>query len=213
MTLDEAVAEVVLGLGFRRDLALESATQIRIAQQYFERSWPEQSLLPWFLITERAVTSTVINEERLTKPTDWLGDVEDDALWLTNTLGKEILIEKSPLDDLRQLYQNASPGFPQGYGFDGYYYRLFPKPDAAYAARMQYYQKDTLLVSGADTNKWLTEAPDILIGRAGAVLAGAGGNARLTMFLERMSGAISTVNARSIWIKEMNDTPQMNSVA
>lgn len=213
MTRDEAIAEIKLGLGFRTDLSTQAAMQLVHAQAYFERQWPDPSNLPWFLITEREVANTVPNDERVAKPDDWLGDVEDDGLWIMNDEGEEILLSKKPIDNLRQLYTGIDPGFPSAYGFDGYYYRLFPRPDNIYGLRMQYYQQDTVLSGGTDENKWLKEAPDILIGRAGAVLAGAGGNSRADLFIQRMQGAIASVNSKSIWLKELNATPAMNQTA
>ena len=201
MIRDEAVAELQIIMGFRSDLSSSIVTALQIAQKHFEQSWPDPSNLPWFLITERATASTTANEERLAKPADWLGDIEEDGLWLTNPDGKEILLEKADLDDLRELYGNSTAAFPKAYAFDGLYYRLFPKPNAIYLSKMQYFSEAPTLSLGTSENSWLKYASDILIGRAGIILCAGAKDGRLSLCQQLLVDAIAAVNSKSLEIK------------
>jgi len=200
MNRDAAVAEIQLIMGFRSDLATSAVTALQNAQSHFEQNWQDPTNLPWFLITERATSSTVIYEERLARPSDWLGDVEEDGLWLTNSDGDEVLLEKGDIDDLRAIYGNDDPTFPIAYGFDGLYYRLFPAPNASYPARMLYYATDAALALGSTENAWLKYAPNVLIGYAGITLCSGAKDGRLQIFQQRMLDAVAAVNAKSLAI-------------
>jgi hypothetical protein len=200
MNRDAAVAEIQLIMGFRSDLATSAVTALQNAQSHFEQNWPDPTNLPWFLITERATSSTVAEEERLARPSDWLGDVEEDGLWLTNSDDEEVLLEKGDIDDLRAIYGNDDSTFPVAYGFDGLYYRLFPKPDASYSAKMLYYAQDDTLSSGSTENQWLKHAPNVLIGYAGVTLCSGAKDGRMQIFQQRMIDAIAAVNAKSLAI-------------
>lgn len=201
MTYDEAVDAVQVALRFQQGMTTRIQTELKKAQQHWEQSWPDPTNKPWFLITERASTSTVADEERLARPADWLADVEDGELWLTNADGDEVWIPRHDLSYLRQLYGNEDAAFPSYHSFDGLYYRLFPKPDAIYTAKLQYYQQDATLASGSGTNLWLTHAPYVLIGRAASLLTGAGQNSNFQLALAMQNDAIAAVNARSLDIK------------
>lgn len=196
MTKDEAIAQVKMLLGFRTDLATTIETQLHLAQQHLEDNWnTAEAPLPWFLVTERSTTSTVAEEERLGYPEDLLANIEDDGLFIENTDGQEILLKKFSENDLRVLYVAADPGFPENYAEDGKYYRLFPAPDAAYTVHLKYYAKDVAFntLTGAQTNLWLTHAPNALIGRAGLLISGAGNNARGQIFAGLLGDALSSI--------------------
>lgn len=201
MTRDEAVAEVQSLLSFTTILTAAAVTGLKSAQRNFEQNWPDPTNLPWFLISERVSTSTEANEERLGLPGDWLADMEEDALWVTNDDGLEIALPKNDIDSLRTLYANSDPGLPRAYAFDGMYYRLFPRPDKIYAMKMQYYKEDAVLADGSTENKWLKYAANALIGHATLKLAGSTKNAVLQVAMGLQNDCIAAINAKSIWIK------------
>jgi hypothetical protein len=208
MTRNEAVAQIKMLLGFTTILTTTAEQQLRLAQEHFEQNWPDPSNLPWFLMSERATVSLTIGEERVQKPDDHLGDAEDDDIWVTDTDGQEVRLRKNDTDNLRKLYGSASPGLPIAYSFDGFYYRLFPAPNLAYTTKIQYMQKDTVLNSDIE-NLWLAHAADVLVGRATAMMAGAGKNQILQIALGMQNDCIKAVNDRTIWLKETNRRPAM----
>lgn len=181
MTRDEIVAQVQLLLGFRTDQLNTITAQIAIQQNYLEQE-VQWAIYPWFLYTERANALTEANDERVQKPTDWIADVEEDGIWITDTDGIEHLLIKSEQNKLRLTFVDSDPTFPQYYASSGDYYRFFPTPDAIYTLRMIYYQKDEIISVGSGENRWMKYASNCLIGRVGLMLSGAGNNARRDMF-------------------------------
>lgn len=185
MTRDEIVSQIQLLLGFRSDQTNTIAAQIAIQQNHLERD-VEWAIYPSFLQTERADASISILgdgfDERIAKPTDWIADIEEDGIWVVDDEGFENLLEKSEENKLRTAFRNHDPGLPTHYASSGDYYRLFPTPDAAYALKMRYYQRDEVITDGGGENRWMRYAPNILIGRTGLFLAGAQNNARREMF-------------------------------
>lgn len=201
MTLDEAIDEVAVMLGFQANLNTRIQTQILRAQQYWEQQWPDPSIMPWFLLTERITDAASADEERVARPDDWLADVENGELWVVNDDGEEFWLEKGEVNALRRLYGEADAGLPTAFTFDGYYYRLFPTPDADYDVKMQYFKQDDVLSDGGDTNLWLTHASDVLVGRAALVLLGGQKSPTVQFAAARQNDAIKAVNARTLMVQ------------
>lgn len=165
MTRDEAVAFIKEICGYRQTGDATIIKMLERAQTELQRG----PTFPWFLLSERSQILTTIADERIPLPTDFLGEYEDDGIWLrvdNDDPEQDILLEKDDLDLLRGLYKNTS-GQPISYSKDGLYFRLFPTPDAEYQLRMQYYQKGTSLLSGNIENEWLKYSPNSVIGKAG----------------------------------------------
>lgn len=139
-------------------------TEMQAAQQRLEGR-PEP---PWFLITESAYTTTSANEERIAVPTDFLMEVEGDALWIEDTDGVRTVLKKDDYDSIRTLY--SEPGTPKRYALLGNYFRLRPAPDAGYTLHMIYYGSDDVLSTNME-NQWLKYMPEILIAETGFVIA------------------------------------------
>jgi hypothetical protein len=204
MTLDEAVAQIQQIMGFRQDLAAVCATNIKLAQDFYEQNWADLTNLPYFLLTDRTDLATIAGDEKIARPANWLGDAEKDEFWLTNADGVELLLPKYDIDDLRETYGTYISGQPIAYGFDGTNYRLFPTPDIAYVCRFQYFATDTVLSSGSSTNKWLTFAPYVLIGRAGKLICGSTKDGRMSLFDQMLSEAIEMIARKSIYGLDTN---------
>jgi len=196
MTRDEIVAQIKLLLGFRTDQTNTVIAQIAIQQNHLERE-VQWAIYPWFLQTERADTTALLNDERLPKPVDWIADIEEDGIWVTDTDGLENLLIKSEENKLRVTYRESDPGLPEYYASSGDYWRLFPTPDVAYALKMRYYQSDAVVTVGTNTNRWMTRAPNILIGRVGLFMCGAASNARRDMFSAMYQESKSAIERRS----------------
>lgn len=161
------------------------------------------SFLPWFLRTEVENAYTIANEERVPVPLDFIREWDDDALYYYNpaadpTLGQNqwVPLVKDALNYNRVKYGALYPVTTQinrdaisappirAYSLDGKYFRIFPTPTDVYQLKMIYYGNDTPLDPANDgTNKWLTYAPNVLIGEAGYnVAATARDNDRMTYF-------------------------------
>ncbi len=172
MTRDEAVSRIQLKLGFRSDQAVNIQNALQDKQRLVEQR-PE---LPWWLVTEVSSISTVVAEERVQLPTDFLREYEDpaggDQLWYFNGSAADVedvwrVLVKHDMETLRDAYPGT--GSPRVYALTGDYFRIGPTPDAIYTLKMMYYKQDTVLTSNIE-NGWLKHFPEILIGRAGVEL-------------------------------------------
>lgn len=175
MMRDEAVALIKKGLGYT------TAHTASIVEKLVEAQVDEEqgARLPEFLITEVSSRQSVIGEERLAKPTDYIRGVEEDALWYYNADATDsedvwVPLQKTDLQDLRHRYPGEGP--PEAYAEIGNYFRIGPTPDDTYTFKQIYYAKDAVLTSNVE-NKWLENAPYLLIGIAGRRMAEDLGNA------------------------------------
>jgi hypothetical protein len=176
-------------------------TRMQQAQEFFEKNWIQRPL-PWFLLTERATTSTVGEEERVLIPDDFIEEYEGDGIWLVDENGGEHLLRKNEADFLREneqkltAYNTLTPKtdrLPHSYALTGKYYSLFPKPSTVYTLKQIYYGKDDALVDSSSENEWMKHAPFVLIGWAGERMAGAlRDKDAFTIFRDWKAGAIGS---------------------
>lgn len=177
MTRDEAVEQIKIVLAFRSGGGLDAKIQLALRNAQVERE--KLKTLPWFLQTEVASVSMTADEERVQLPTDFLREVEQNALQLhddssdaANTVDEYTELVKDDIEFLRRTL--PGDGTPSSYGLDVSYFRLFVTPDTAavakYTLKMVYYKKDTVLNSNVE-NLWLEHHPFILIGVAGTLIA------------------------------------------
>jgi hypothetical protein len=164
------------------------------------------SFLPWFLLTEVNTIQTAIGEERVSLPDDFIREYEEDALYYFNpaadpTIGQNqwIPLWKNDLQYNREKYGamwpsptgnpptvNQSCG-PRGYSLDASYFRIFPLPDQIYTLKMIYYGHDDVLDPTVDSeNKWLKNAPAVLMGEAGYNIAAAARDADRMTYFEKL---------------------------
>ena len=166
MIRDDAIALIKQGLGFRSDLDAQILTQMKFEQEVLER----KSTLPWFLLSEFSNINTVIGEERLPVPTDFLQEYEEGTLWwFDSTATAEdqwTQLGKALLDEVK----TAEPGTPDTYVVTGPYFRLFPVPDAVYNMKMVYYKQGVVLDNNVE-NEWLKYASDWLMALTGLHMA------------------------------------------
>lgn len=170
MNRDAAVSRIQQTLGFRSDKSSEIVNALQDAQVELE----ENATLPWFLLTEVASIVTVIGEERVQLPSDFLQEWEEDPLHYFSTesgVEDEDLWTALSKEDLGYLRDNLpGSGAPAAYALDNTYYRIFPTPDAVYTLKHIYYKQDALLTVNIE-NLWLEHVPFLLIGLAGIQLA------------------------------------------
>lgn len=170
MTRDEGVALIHQQLGFRSDLAAEIVANLQLAQTTLEL----MPTKPWFLTSEDSFAATVIGEERIPIPLDFIQEVEDAVFKYRPDAypdEDEIDLVKDDYDQLRLNFREEPDGPPAAYALVGEYFRIFPKPDAVYQVRLIYYAKDTVLDTNIE-NKWLKHVPLLLLGSAGEMMTG-----------------------------------------
>jgi hypothetical protein len=196
MTRDQIVAQIQLLLGHRTDMTNTITAQIAIQQVHLERE-VQWSIYPHFLLTERSDSFLVLNDERLPKPPDFISECEEDALWIIDSEGTEKILYKTEYNKLRLEFGNEDPGLPEKYATLGDYWRVLPEPDFAYNVKTVYYQQDAIMVNGTDQNRWAKYAPNLLIGRVGLFISGAGNNTRRDMFSALYQESKSAIERKS----------------
>ena len=167
MTPDEAVAIIHRRLGNRSGLETQILAELVEAQREEELE-PE---LPWFLLSSTTLT-TVADTETLALPSDFIQDVDGVEMWGTDSASETRHIKKNRYRLLKARYVGEANQFPKGYDLLGSTIYFQPIPDAAYSLTFFYFANDpTAIASGGATNLWLTNAPSVLIGRAGMAVA------------------------------------------
>lgn len=173
MDRDALETEIRNKLGYNTNLdASLIIGAIQNAQIILER----KSELPWFLESENSSINTTAGEERIPVPSDFLREINENAMWRYDATGDPDWVElgKTSVPEGRRTYaaDDDASGKPLYYALQGNYFRLFPTPDDNYTIKLIYYKKDTVLSSGATENGWSTVCPFLLIGRAGMLLTG-----------------------------------------
>ena len=174
MLRDDAISIAQILLGFRSDQNPNFVTMFQFVQNQLEMG----PIRPWFLLQEDSLVLTTINEERIEIPQDFIAECDELPLRYRPTTyptTPEIQLRKDAYDLLKRNFgpNTILPGtqqVPQAYARVGIYFRIFPLPDQNYPIRLIYYAKDTVLSSNIE-NKWTKYSPDLLIGRAGRLLA------------------------------------------
>lgn len=170
MTRDEAVGQIQQILGFRTDLV----TEIQNALIFQQNELEHEPQLPFFLLAETLTLTCTAHTERMAMPTGFLREWEEDGLYVMEPDSDPVTWLKLDKDEpkyLRTALQELGEAIPVAYAYDDTSYLLFPTPDVQYTFRQIYYKSEPVLSSNI-TNKWLTNLPYLLIGRAGALLAG-----------------------------------------
>lgn len=171
MIRDAAVSLIAARVGQRVDLnpiiILEMDLAIRTKLE------ESAKLIPWFLTTEMASTTTTIDDERLPLPTDFIIEVESGTLWIkTPDETKWTRLKKTDYDNLDEKFEDDGLGRPTHYAIAGLYFMLRPVPDIAYNVRMRYAGKDPQSVATSNVeNLWLKYASDLVIAATCAEVA------------------------------------------
>src|SRR5687768_4289047 len=169
MTRDEVVALLHLRLN-RTDLEAKIISEMVFVQSFQLEG--TGAFLPWFLESEMANANAGEGEERVLLPDDFLGEIEEQSLWLydaTNEDAPYTELHKSAYD--RLILRHQISGTPREYALAGDYILLRPIPDATYNLRMRYYAADASLATENIENKWLKHAADWLMAEVGAKIA------------------------------------------
>lgn len=167
----KASLDILMGRLGRTDPDLRSKCllEMQLAQESLEQS----ETLPWFIQGEKADSLTDIDERRLRLPPDFLRESEEQELVYIDSEGEEHSLEKGSYDELREEFGAGATGEPKKYAIRNDYIVFFPIPDSQYAvAFSSYYARQTPPEdTTASENAWFKNASDLLIARAGLVIA------------------------------------------
>jgi hypothetical protein len=171
MLRDDLVTLLQYRLGNRTDLEDRIILEMALVQSFILEG--TGAFQPWFLESEMSRIDVGPGEERVALPTDFLGEIEEQSLWLydeDNIDAPYTELHKSSYDKLILKHQVA--GVPSEYAMVGEYILLRPIPDDIYNIRMRYYAAATSVSTGNIENSWLKHASDWVMAETGAVIAG-----------------------------------------
>ena len=181
MTRDEAIAEIQWHLGNRSDLF----DQIVLALQRAQRQLELGRTLPWFLKEEDATLSLPVGGADVAFPTGFLREEQDEAFHYTGTRGM-VYLEKVNLDIGNKRFADTSNGRPRAYAIREAGWKFWPLRDVAYDLTYTFYKTAGMLASNVTDNAWLVNAPEALIGKAGAIVAAVIAHDRAKALFEEM---------------------------
>jgi hypothetical protein len=161
-----AISRIQQGLGFRTDLVDPIIAALQEAQREYENGHS----LPWFMIQEDATITITSGTQTVALPTGFKRMVETEGITFTSTDDGLRYLEKKPFDEAKVFYSEYDAGEPLAFSLRKASLYFWPEPDANYTATWSYYKAaDTLDVD--IENVWLANVPDLLIGRAGMIVA------------------------------------------
>lgn len=175
MTRDEFVDTLMKRLGRQKDTTLQDdiIAEMVIAQSQILEG---DTTHPWFLVSEEATSATVIGDERVALPTDFIG------LWQYGLLHRyDVALDDPYIEMSREDWDEISLNLnysdtPTHYDLAGAYFLMRPLADAIYPLKFYYIQRGADL-SGTygDANNienvWLEWANDWFMGEVGMVIA------------------------------------------
>jgi len=170
MTKDEIIALIKQTCGFRLDKDTEISAMIDLAQTNLEN----EPIKPWFMLSEFATINTVVGENRVRVPDDFLLEYDDGALYyIPGGDDDDVPLIKDDYDVLKkEMIRNGElTGPPQAYSLSGDYFIIVPTPDDAYLLKMKYYKQIAKMVAGTEENAWAKWFPLLLAAEAGKLIS------------------------------------------
>lgn len=163
MDRDTAIAQIQFDLGNRSDLFDAIALKLQQAQRLLEMG----KSLPYFLYTRMPDGIDLEIDEILVEfPERFLREYPDETFRYGG-----VYLEKIEERNARITFEDADNGPPVAYSITPEGFHVWPAPDRVYTLEFSYYKGGTPLTSNVDDNAWLVNAPDILIGTAGSMIA------------------------------------------
>ena len=166
MLRSEAISRVQQGLGFRTDLESAIISALKEAQRELEIG----STLPWFIVEKDASVVTVAASSAIAFPTGFLRLVEDEGPYYTDVSEGLRYLQLRPYDESVRYYSSYDAGAPRALTVRSNQFAVFPVPDDAYTITLSYYKAADVLDSDIE-NAWLANFPDLLLNRAGMLVA------------------------------------------
>lgn len=169
MLRDAAVEIIKSRIGNRTDLDAAIVLEMQQAQETaLERNG---RFYPWFLETGIiTLGSTVAGTEAMALPSDWLGEIEEQSMWIYDaTLDVPYFELKKGAYDvaLQRFTENAKP---KRYSLNKNNILLKPTPDAIYVIQTRHFATNAVLSTNIE-NDWLKYASDWLIAETGIIIA------------------------------------------
>jgi hypothetical protein len=174
MTRDEALAFIKFGLGNRTGTELDTAIVDRMKQA--QRLLEQGRTLPYFLKMEEQSFALPSGSADVPFPAGFIREVQNETFHYADTQtasNDTIYLEKVNPQEGKQGFftTETNSGRPRAYSIMKSGFRFFPARDRAYTLTFSYYKSAGTLDSNVADNAWLVNSPDILIGRAGALIA------------------------------------------
>lgn len=179
MQLDQAIAEVQQIVGWRSDKVTEITAALKYAQSQRER--PGRTF-PWFLRQTKTIT-TVVGQVQYALPSGYIQDTEEKDGNLFYFMGvplvsRPVFLKKWQYAELLNKYLGVWPsnsndpvsdvqprGAPRDFAMDDTSVYLYPIPDSVRTLNWNCWAADAAPALGQE-NKWLANAPWVLIGEA-----------------------------------------------
>jgi hypothetical protein len=166
---DAAVVRIQRGLGFRTDQVDNIVEALQEAQRLLERG----RTLPYFLLEEDQDIAVVADERSVALPERFLREHPEERMHFYDSAGALRFLEKMDFDYIHPSFVDEDSGQPTAYVLRKNTLEIFPLPDADYTLVWSYYKGAESLATNLE-NAWLEEeygAPEVLIGRAGMIVA------------------------------------------
>lgn len=169
MNRDEAVARIAQGLSFRTGQSENIKQRLEEARVNLEMG----KTLPWFLLVEDAELTLAAGANTIALPEGFIRHAKFERLRYTPVdSDSPLVVPWKSLDDAIATYGDLESGGPVVAVLRKDEIRVFPTADTEYTLLWSYYKhSDALDGANIDTNAWLLNCPDVLIGEAGWRLA------------------------------------------
>lgn len=165
MLRSEAVARIKRGLGFRTDLDNEIVSALQEAQRLLERG----RTLPYFLVVEDEILAVPSGSGEVALPERFLREKEDEPLRYVDEK-KLVVLSKIDISIGSRTFFEEGAGAPIAYTLRKDTIKFWPDRDKNYTLTWSYYRGAQELNADVE-NEWLEKAPEVLIGRAGMLIA------------------------------------------
>lgn len=170
MLRSEAISILKEGLAFLTGTGQDASIILRLQQA--QRLLEQGRTLPRFLVQEDQTLSVTSGDDEISLPTGFIREADGESLHYTDSsTGDRYYLEKlEALQQAEQRFYETDPGRPRAYVLRNSTVAIYPERDTVYTLYWSYYKKADVLTSDVE-NAWLANAPDVLIGRAGMLMA------------------------------------------
>lgn len=184
MTNAELISRVLFALGNRTS----HRGEILAAMLGWVNEAEQSPFLPWFLEKESTGLALTIGQDYVTLPTDFLRELDEGVVLITDEEGVEHSLVKTP--SLKKLLsETTTEEIPQGYYLSSDRIYVAPRPtEYAYPLRFFYYGKSTTIAdNSSEVTHWGKYAQNAIVyGTAADFAAAPMRNDALARQLEKM---------------------------
>lgn len=178
MQRSEAITTIKRGLGYRPTQDASIIAALKEAQRQLELG----HTLPNFLLEYDATVSVTANNPTIALPTGFIRFSDEYQFYYVNTDGARVFLPRKNYTEAYQAYvasgEEDGNVIAQVYDYPQVVVQrsktaalVIPTPRTSFNMFLTYYKADDVLETEIE-NKWLKNAPDVLIGMAGMTVAG-----------------------------------------